>query len=122
MRSGFSPSTIATLTSCFKLSVAATRRKAWCSPRNLAFGERHTIFPSATCATAVYNTAHTDRGSAAFGGHIAGDECVDDPTAGSVIHCATGVYLWRAGGPIISVAHARDAASGGGVFMVMSFV
>jgi len=64
----------------------------------------------------VYNTTINDRGDAAFGGHIAGEECIDNPTDPTLIHCTTGVYLKRSGGPVVTIAHPGDPAPRGGIF------
>ena len=64
----------------------------------------------------VYNATINEGGDAAFGGHIRGEECIDDPTVPTVIHCTTGVYTRRAGGPIIRVAHPGDPAPNGGAY------
>ncbi|WXB00167.1 hypothetical protein LZC95_25550 [Pendulispora brunnea] len=64
----------------------------------------------------AYNATINERGDVAFGGHILGEECVDNPADEKVIHCRTGVYTRRAGGPITTVAHRGDPAPKGGIY------
>jgi hypothetical protein len=59
-----------------------------------------------------------DGGDIAFGGHVAGEECIDEGvTLPAFIFCAESVYLKSApNGAIQSIAHQGDPAPGGGVF------
>jgi hypothetical protein len=60
------------------------------------------------------NGSINNGGDIAFGGHVAGEECID---IGFPIVCAESVYLKDAAtGRIQSVAHQGDPAPGGGVF------
>ncbi len=55
-----------------------------------------------------------DGGDIAFGGHVAGEECID---IGSPFVCGESVYLKKAGtGTIQSIAHQGDPAPGGGFY------
>jgi hypothetical protein len=55
-----------------------------------------------------------DGGDIAFGGHVAGEECID---IGSPLVCGESVYLKKAGtGAIQSIAHQGDPAPGGGLY------
>jgi len=67
----------------------------------------------ATFDTAM-NGSINNGGDIAFGGHVAGEECIN---IGSPLVCAESVYLKDAATGIIgSIAHQGDAAPGGGVF------
>ncbi|MDJ0705417.1 MAG: hypothetical protein QNJ46_19230, partial [Leptolyngbyaceae cyanobacterium MO_188.B28] len=62
-----------------------------------------------------------DRGDVAFGGHVAGEECVASDLDSQVgrIFCGESVYLKTREGDIISIAHqgeAIPASAGGGVY------
>jgi len=60
------------------------------------------------------NGSINNGGDIAFGGHVAGDECVD---VGDPLFCGESVYLKNAvTGRIRSIAHQDDPAPGGGVF------
>jgi hypothetical protein len=60
------------------------------------------------------NASINNGGDIAFGGHVAGDECID---IGNPLLCAESVYLKDAAtGRIRSIAHQGDPAPGGGVF------
>jgi hypothetical protein len=60
------------------------------------------------------NGSINNGGDIAFGGHVAGDECID---IGNPLLCAESVYLKDAAtGRIRSIAHQGDPAPGGGVF------
>lgn len=66
------------------------------------------------------NSWINDRGDVAFGGHLAGEECIDEgATLPAFIFCAESVYVKDAAtGAIRSIAHQGDPAPGGGVFRV----
>jgi hypothetical protein len=59
-----------------------------------------------------------DGGDIAFGGHVDGEECIDEgSTLPTFIFCAESVYLQSAPkGTIQSIAHQGDPAPGGGLF------
>ena len=62
-----------------------------------------------------------DAGDVAFGGHVAGEECITEgqDVPGTFIFCAESVYLKNAAtGNIQSIAHQGDPAPGGGLFRV----
>jgi len=60
------------------------------------------------------NASINNGGDIAFGGHVAGDECIN---VGNPLFCAESVYLKDAAtGRIRSIAHQGDPAPGGGVF------
>ena len=66
-----------------------------------------------TFDTAI-NGSINNGGDIAFGGHVAGEECIN---IGSPLVCAESVYLKDAATGIIrSIAHQGDPAPGGGVF------
>jgi hypothetical protein len=63
---------------------------------------------------AAQNGSINNGGDIAFGGHVAGEECVN---IGSPLTCGESVYLKDAATGIIqSIAHQGDPAPGGGVF------
>jgi hypothetical protein len=63
---------------------------------------------------AAMNGSINNGGDIAFGGHVAGEECIN---IGSPLVCAESVYLKDAATGIIrSIAHQGDPAPGGGVF------
>ena len=55
-----------------------------------------------------------DAGDVAFGGHIAGEECISVPLFGPA--CAESIYFRTAGRVLRSIAHQGDLAPGGGAF------
>jgi len=59
-----------------------------------------------------------DRGDIVFGGHVAGEECLDFGVSQDVrIFCAESIYLRKKGSSnFISIAHMGDPAPGGGSF------
>ena len=66
------------------------------------------------------NSWINDGGDVAFGGHVEGEECIDEGAGlPAFIFCAESVYLRSApNGAIQSIAHQGDPAPGGGVFRV----
>jgi hypothetical protein len=63
---------------------------------------------------AALNGWINEGGDIAFGGHLAGEECID---IGSPLVCGESVYLKKAGtGEIISIAHQGAPAPGGGLY------
>ncbi len=63
------------------------------------------------------NPALNDRGDVAFGAHIAGEECIDlGAPQDQRVFCSESVYLKRARGGILSIAHQGSPAPGGGTF------
>ncbi|MBI4605745.1 MAG: hypothetical protein HY721_27580 [Planctomycetes bacterium] len=59
------------------------------------------------------NPSINDLGDIAFGAHVKEDECI---SAGSRIVCAESVYLRKASGETISIAHQGEDAPGGGKY------
>jgi hypothetical protein len=59
-----------------------------------------------------------DRGDIAFGGHVAGEECIDfGVTQDVIIHCGESVYLRQLFPTrLISIAHQGQPAPGGGIY------
>lgn len=59
-----------------------------------------------------------DRGDIAFGGHVAGEECIDfGVTQDVVIHCGESIYLRQLFPTrLISIAHQGQPAPGGGIY------
>lgn len=53
-----------------------------------------------------------DFGDVAFGAHVAGELC--DPPGGDALACQESIYLKKASGEIISIAHQEEPAPGGG--------
>src|SRR5262249_13535786 len=56
-----------------------------------------------------------DRGDIAFGGHVAGEECIAIASFGPA--CGESIYYKSAAGPAVeSIAHQGEQASGGGIY------
>jgi hypothetical protein len=54
-----------------------------------------------------------DRGDIAFGAHLQGEECIP---VGGLVECGESIYLRRASGEVVSIAHQGAPAPGGGIF------